>query len=215
MAREVTATITARTAKTTMQRPRVLAGGAEHVPESVDDEVPPQEERHRGEQQGRRPQVAPQASIEQARGDEASGQAGVVQAIHPGQPRSLLARPLVGGGIGVRAQRAGADEDRAGAGPGHAVQIEGHLARHAQRGEDAGQFVARVRLHDDQHLGVGPASEGGQGRGQFSMGPQCVGRTRFVGAAEGDELAADDDDARALPVGQLRRDVATGGFRAR
>ena len=143
----------------------LLTGGAEDVTEPVNDEFEPQEERQRGQDQRRRPQIAPQATVEQAGGDEAPGQAGIVQPLHPGQPRAIVARRGVDGGVGVRAGGAGADQDGALAGAGHAVQVDAGLERDAQRGQHVGEVVGLGRRVDhDDHPGVGAGGEGGEAR---------------------------------------------------
>ena len=49
------------------------------MPEPVDDEFDPQQQRDGGEHEGRGPQVAAEPAVEQARGDEAPGQPRVVE----------------------------------------------------------------------------------------------------------------------------------------
>ncbi len=102
----------------------LLAGGTEDVTEPVNDEVEPKQERERGQHQRRRPQVAPQATVEQARGDEAAGQPGIVEALHPDQPRAIVARRGVDGRVGVGAEGPGADQHGALAGARHAVEVD-------------------------------------------------------------------------------------------
>ena len=190
----------------------LLPRRVEHAAEPVHHELQPQEEGQPGQDQGRRPQIAPEPPVEQSRGDEAPGQAGIVEAFHPHQPRSILTRRRVDGGVGVRTQGPGADQDGAPPAPGHAVQVRTGGERDAEPLQRMGEVVGLpCRVDDHHHLGVGAGGEGGEGGREVLVRAQGLGRAGLPRAAADNQLAAEHHDARPLPVGQLLGDVAARG----
>jgi hypothetical protein len=101
----------------------LLAGGTEDMPEAVDDELDPQQERNGGQHEGRGPQVATEPAVEEARGHEAAGQARVIEPFQADQPGPVFGAVLVEGWVGARAQRAGPDEHRTDPRPRLADQV--------------------------------------------------------------------------------------------
>ena len=101
----------------------LLAGGTEHVPEAVDDELHPEQQRDGGQHEGRSPEVAPQSAVEEARSHEASGQARIVEPFQADQPGSVLGTALLMW-VGAGPQRAGAHQHGPRPGPRLATQID-------------------------------------------------------------------------------------------
>ena len=93
----------------------LLARGAEDAAEAVDHEVDAQQQRDGGQHQRRRPEVAAQPAVEQPGGDEAARQPRVVEALHAGQPGTLVGGRGVDRRVGVGSHGPGADEHGAGA----------------------------------------------------------------------------------------------------
>ena len=182
------------------------------MPEPVHHELEPQEERQPGQHERGRPEVAPQPPVEQAGGDEAPGQTGIVESLHSRQPRTVLTRRGIGGRVGVGTGGPGTDQDGALSGSGHAMQVGARGERDAEPLQFPGEVIGLLgRVDDHDHLGVGAGREGGEGGRQVLVRPQglrCAGRPW---AAAADQLAAEDDDARPLPFGQLLGDVPAGG----
>ena len=194
----------------------LLPGRVEHVTEPVHHELQSQEERQRGQDERGGPEIASQAPVEQPRGDETPGQAGIVEALHAGQPRSVFARRGIGGRVGVgtgvpvriRTVRPPAPVTQCRSAPGASETPSPSSSR-----ATLVVLLRRVGHHHDD-LGVGTGGEGGEGGGELRVGAEGFGRAGLPGAAADDQLAADDDDARPLPFGQLLGDVAAGGQRA-
>ena len=159
----------------------------------------------------------PQAAVEEAGPYKARSQAGIVQALHPGQPGACIAgRDAIGRLRRVGGGGTGADEHGPRTGAGHAVQVDGSFERDAQSTQEDGQVVREARRPDDHdHPRVGAGGEGGERCGETDVRLQRRSRRARGPANSGrHQLTADDDDARPLPLVQLLRDVAAGGQRA-
>ena len=191
----------------------LLPGRAEHVAEPVTTNSSRRRRASPARTSGRRPQIAAQAPVEQPRGDETPGQAGIVEALHPGQPRPILTRRGIDGRVGVRTQGARCGPGRcaprprsrsAGRRPGASDTPSSSSA--------AGEIVGLPRRVDDHHddLGVGAGGEGGEGGREVRVGAQGLGRAGLPGAAADDQLAA---DARRCPAPPSR--PASGRCRGR
>ena len=172
-----------------------------------------------GQRERRRPEVAAQPPVQHARGDEATRQPRIVQALHAGQPGPVVGGRGVHRGVAVGPQRAGAHEHRArarrrsrrpGRSPSRTV-----TPRRSRVCATAG--IALGGRHHGDHLGVGAGGERSQRVGELRVLLDDAGR--IVGGAAGrHEPAAQDDDARALPFrraagrcrGRRRRELSVG-----
>ncbi len=190
----------------------LLSRRAEDAAEAVDDELDAQQERDHGQRQWRGPEVAAQAAVEHARGDEAARQSRIVETLHAGQPGPVVGGRGIHGRIAVGTQRAGSHQHGARARTRFAVEVDAVAHRRA---------VALQGLHecgvtlggrqDDDHLGVGAGGERlervGEGRVPLDHGGGLVGGTRCH------QAPAHDHDAGPLPLVESLGDVAAGGPR--
>ena len=148
----------------------LLPGRPEDAPEAVDDELDAQQQRDGGEHERRCPEIAAQPAVEQARGDEAARQARVVEPIHAGQPGPVVAGRGVHRGVGVRPERPGPHEHRAGAGAGLAGQVDRVADRHPRPTSACDQRgITFGGGHDDDDPGVRTGREGGERVGELRM----------------------------------------------
>ena len=116
------------------------------------------------------------------------------------------------GGMASGRTAAGAHEHGAGAGARLAGQVDRvpHLEPALLEGADQGG-IALDLCHDDDDLRVGARRERVQGGGQFGVGAQDVGGGDRRRAARRDQMPAQDDDARPLPLLEPARDVTAAG----
>ena len=148
----------------------LLPGRTEDPAEPVDHELDAQQERDHGQRQRRRPEVAAQPPVQDARGDEAARRPRIVQTVHPGQPGPVVGGRDVKGGFAVGAQRAGAHEDGPGAGAGLAREVHRVAHGHAATLECLDQRgVPFGWCHHHDHLGVGTGGELTQGVREIGM----------------------------------------------
>ena len=190
----------------------LLARRAEDATEAVDDELDAQQQRDGGQHQGRRPQVAAQAPVEQSRRHEATGQQGIVEALHAGQPGPVLRGRGVHRRVGVGPQRPGPDQDSPGAGPGFAVQVHAVADLHAATAQLLHQgVVPLVRLQHGDDAGVGPPGEITQRAHEHGMSGQGRGGAFVLRATRRGQAAAEDHDPGSLPLLEPAGDVTAGG----
>ena len=116
----------------------LLARRAEDPAEAVDHEVDTQQQRDGGQDERRRPQVAPQPAVQQPRRDEAPRRAWVVEPLHADQPGTVVGGRGVDRRVGVGSHRAGAHEHGACPGAGLAREVDrvAHLEAAALEGAD-------------------------------------------------------------------------------
>ncbi len=189
----------------------LLAGGAEDVPQAVDDELDPQQERNGGQHEGWGPQVATEPAVEEARGDETAGQARVIEPFQADQPGPVLGATLVEGWVGAGTQRAGAHEHGPDPRPRLADQV--HCGVHGDPELLERTDESRIMLggeHGD-HPGIRSGREGAQGIDQGGVGTQ---RRRGLVVVAGDrrhQAPAEDHDAGTLPLLEPPGDVAAAG----
>ena len=189
----------------------LLAGGPEDVSQAVDDELDPQQERDGGQHEGRGPQVATEPAVEEARRDEAAGQARVVEPFQADQPGPVFGATLVEGWVGAGPQRAGAHEHRADPRPRFADQVHRGVHGDPELLERTDESRIVVGGEHGDHLGIGTGREGAQGLDEGGVGTQRRGGL-VVGAHDRCHQApAEDHDARPLPFLEPPGDVAAAG----
>ena len=159
----------------------LLARRAEDAAEAVDHEVDPQQQRDGGQDEGRRPQVAPQPAVQQARGDEAAGRRGSSSRSMPASHgRSSDGAASIGGLASGRhaSRRARAPcacrrRSRTRGRPRRVTLDAAALSRAAtSSGSRSG------RGHHDDHLRVGPPRERAQRVGELGVGAAARRRAR-------------------------------------
>ena len=99
-----------------------MAVRAKDMAQAVHHELDAQQERDHGQHERRGPEVAAQAPVQHARGDETSGRQRIVQALHAGEPGPVVGGCRVDGGVPVGSERPGAHEH--GARPGACLARE-------------------------------------------------------------------------------------------
>ena len=181
------------------------------MPQAVDDELDPQQERDGGQHEGRGPQVAAESPVEEARGDEAAGQARVVEPLQADQPGPVFGATLVEGWVGAGSQCAGAHQHRADARPRFADQVHRGVHGDPELLERTDQPRVVFGGEHGDHLGVRTGREGAQGIDQGGVGAQ---RRSGLVAGAGDrrhQPPAEDHDAGPLPFLEPPGDVAAAG----
>ena len=160
----------------------LLAGRAEDAAETVDHEVDAQQQRDSGQHQRRRPEVAPQPAVEQARGDEPACQPGIVEALHAREPRTLVGRRGVDGRVGIGPQGAGANQDRAGARARLAGEVDRSAHGHPAALEGPDQLGVPLGGHDGDDLRVVAGRERTERGGELRVAAQGAWRRRRRGS---------------------------------
>ena len=190
----------------------LLTWRMEDMSQAVDHELDTEQQCDGCQHQRRCPQVPSQAPVEEAGVDEAACETRVVEALHPGEPRSVVGGSGVDRWIGVGLQRSGADEHRASARPRLAGEVHGTVHVHAaplEHADDVG--VALGGRHDGDDPGLRAGRERAQRVDELRVGLQRFGR---VQRSRCNQASAEDDEARSLPFLQAPGDVTAGGPRA-
>ena len=157
----------------------LLAGRAEDAAESVDHEVDAQQQGDGGQHQRRRPEVAAQPAVEQARGHEPARQPGVVEALHAGEPGTLVGRRGVDGRVGVGPHGAGTNQH--GAGCPRPSRRRGRSQSRTvtpQRSRAADQLGVPLGGHHGDDLRVVAGREGTERAGELRVAAQGSRRRR-------------------------------------
>ncbi len=197
------------------QRP-LLTGERNTWPSPSTHEFEAEQEGDGGQHERWHPQIAPEPAVQETGGDESTSLARVVEALHPDEPRPIVIGRDVNRLGQVGSLRAGTHQYLAYPYAGHALKVNRGMHHHTELGERGDQLIVLLRLRQDHHdLRLGPGGEGREGRGQVAVEGKDLGRARCPGAPGGHQLAADHDDAGALPFGQRLGDVATRRQRAR
>ncbi len=209
--------------------PRRVVGVADHAAlaapgdaaQAVVHRLEPQHQRGDDRQQRWHPHVASEPPVQQPRRHEATRSGGVLQAVHPRQPWAGVGRAPVEDGAEVVGRAAGADTHDALARCGGEPQVD--RARHF--GPDGPEQLAHLGA---RHLGVPPSGQHQQPTvvacGESGDGPadgvvlverarHLPGFERALLGAEVEEVAADDHEARPLPLVEGEGHVSGEGER--